>query len=264
MASNAPHGSTNPPPMPPAPGAKKKTSPLVWILVGCGGLVLLVAIIMLVAGVFVAKKAGSYLKEAEKNPAMAAAKMVVAMNPDLETVSADDAAGTITIRNKKSGEVVTLDLEDVKEGKIRFRDDEGKETEISASADAESGSLEISTGEGKVTFGAGGDGERPGWVPEYPGATPQGLYSSKGPQGLSAAFSFVTSDSPEEVMAFYEEQLKSGGFEVTTSSMKKSGKVSGGLVNGIAEQAKRVVRVTVSDEEDGTRVAVNYQEGEGT
>jgi hypothetical protein len=265
--SSIPQSQPAPPPMPqgpPAAPAGKKTSPLVWILVGCGGLVLLVAIIMLVAGVFVAKKAGSYLKDAEKNPAMAAAKMIVAMNPELETVSADDKAGTITIRNKKTGEVITLDLEDVKEGKIRFKNEKGEEAEISASGDGETGKLEIKSSEGSMTFGAGGEADRPDWVPEYPGSQPQGMYSTKGAQGLSAAFTFQTSDSPEDVMAFYEEQLKSAGFEVTTSSMKKAGKLSGGLVNGQLGQPKRIVHVTVTDEDGGTRVAVNYSEGEGT
>jgi len=264
MASTIPQGPSTPPPMPQAPAGKKKTSPLIWILVGCGGLVLLVAIIMLVAGVFVAKKASSYLKDAEKNPALAAAKMVVAMNPELETVSTDDAAGTITIRNKKTGEVVTLDLEDVKKGKIRFRNEKGEEAEISASAGGESGKLEVKTGEGSMTFGAGGEAERPDWVPEYPGSEPEGMYSTTGPQGLSAAFTFATPDSAEDVMAFYEEKLKSAGFEVTTSSMKKAGKMSGGLVNGALEPAKRIVHVTISDEDGSTRVAVNYSEGEGT
>ena len=265
--SSTPQSPSAPPPMPQGPmgaPAAKKTSPLVWILVGCGGLVLLVAIIMLVAGVFVAKKAGTYLKDAEKNPAMAAAKMIVAMNPELETVSADDAAGTITIRNKKTGEVVTLDLEDVKKGKIRFRNEKGEEAEISASGDGESGTLEIKSSEGTMTLGAGGEAARPDWVPEYPGAEPQGMYSTSGPQGLSAAFTFLSSDSPEDVMAFYEEQLKGAGFEVTTSTMKKGGKLSGGLVNGMLERPKRIVHVTVNDEDGGTRVAVNYSEGEGT
>ena len=252
-----------PPPMAQAPPAKKKTSPLLWILIGCGGLVLLAAVIMLVAGVFVAKKASSYLKDAEKNPALAAAKMVVALNPDLETVSADESAGTITIRNKKTGEVVTLDLEDVKKGKIRFRNEKGEETEISASGEGESGQVEIKGREGSMTFGAGGDAERPDWVPEYPGSQPQGMFSGRGAQGMSAAYAFETSDSPEEVMAFYEEQLKGAGFEVSSSTIKQGGKVSGGMVNAQSEDPKRGVHVTITEEEGTTKVAVAYNEGEG-
>jgi hypothetical protein len=179
-------------------------------------------------------------------------------------VSTDEDAGTITIRNKKTGEVMTVDFEDVKKGKIRFRNEKGEEAEISASGDGETGTLEIKSKEGNVTFGAGGEGGRPDWVPEYPGSQAEGMYSSTSPQGLSAAFTFATSDAPEDVMAFYEEQLKGAGFEVTTSSMKKAGKLSGGLVNGTLEQAKRIVHVTISDEDDRTRVAVNYSEGEGT
>jgi len=74
MASTIPQGPSTPPPMPQAPAAEED-QPTDLDPRGCGGLVLLVAIIMLVAGVFVAKKASSYLKDAEKNPALAAAKM---------------------------------------------------------------------------------------------------------------------------------------------------------------------------------------------
>ena len=262
--SSTPQAPPPPPQTPgPAPAAQKKTSPLVWILVGCGGLVLLVAIIMLVAGVFVAKKAGSYLKDAEKNPAMAAAKMIVAVNPDLETVSTDESAGTITIHNKKTGEVMTDDFEDVKKGKIRFKNEKGETAEISASGEGETGKVEFKSDKGSMTFGAGAATETPDWVPSYPGSQPQGMYSTKGPQGLSAAFSFDTKDSPEKVMAFYEEQLKDAGFEVTSSTFKKGKQLSGGLVNAVAESEKRQVHVTVSAEDEGTKVAVNFTQGEG-
>src|SRR6185503_15401863 len=41
---------------------------------------------------------------------MANAKLAVQMNPDLELVSADEAAGTVTIRHKKTNEVVTVTI----------------------------------------------------------------------------------------------------------------------------------------------------------
>jgi hypothetical protein len=252
-----------PPPPPQAPSAQKKTSPLVWVLVGCGGLVLLAAIIMLVAGVFVAKKVGSFAKDAEKNPGMAAAKMVVAMNPDLETVGTDDSKGTITIRNKKTGEVLTVDFDEVKNGKLKFKNEKGETAEISASGEGGTGKVEFKSDKGTMTIGADASTATPDWVPTYPGAEPQGMYSTKGPQGLSAAFSFDTKDSPEKVMSFFEEKLKDAGFEVTSSTFKKGAKLSGGLVNAVAKTEKRQVHVTVSDEESGTKVAITYTEGEG-
>jgi hypothetical protein len=262
--SSTPQGPPAPPQtLPPAPAAQKKTSPLVWVLVGCGGLVLIVAIVLLVGGLFVAKKVGSFAKDAEKNPAMAAAKMVVAMNPDLETVSTDESAGTITIRNKKTGEVMTVDFEDVKKGKIRFKNEKGESAEISASGEGETGKVEFKSDQGSMTFGAGSSTETPAWLPSYPGSQPQGMYSSKGPQGVSAAFSFDTKDSPEKVMAYFEEKLKDGGFEVTSSTFKKGAALAGGLVNAESKTEKRQVHVTVSAEDTGTRVAVTYTEGEG-
>ncbi len=261
--SSTPQAPPLPPQAPQAPAAHKKTSPLVWVLVGCGGLVLLAAIIMLVAGLFVAKKVGSYAKDAQKNPAMAAAKLVVAMNPELETVSTDESKGTITIRNKKTGEVMTVDFDDVKQGKLRFKNEKGETAEIAASGEGEAGKIEFKSDKGSMTFGGGASTEAPGWVPSYPGSQPQGMYSTKGPQGLSAAFGFDTKDSPEKVMSFYEEKLKDAGFEVTSSTFKKGAKLAGGLVNAVAKSEKRQVNVTVSEEEAGTKVAVTFVEGEG-
>lgn len=248
---------------PPAP-AQKKTSPLVWILVGCGGVVLLAAVVMLVAGVFVAKKVGKYAKDAERNPAMAAAKLAVAMHPDYETVRLDEDAGTMTIRNKKTGEVVTVSFEDVKEGKIRFSTEGGETAEISTSGEGETGKVEIKTDQGSMTFGAGGEADSPDWVPSYAGSSPQGMYSTKGPQGISGAFSFDTSDTAEDVIAFYEKVLKDGGFDVTTSTVRKGKVLSGALINAVAETQHRTVHVTLSVEEGTTKVAVNYTEGTGT
>jgi hypothetical protein len=265
MAST-PQVPPTPPQMPPAtpvPPAQKKTSPLVWVLVGCGGIVLLAAVIMLVAGVFVAKKVGSYAKEAEKNPAMAAAKMIVAMNPDLETVSTDESAGTITIRNKKTGEVITVDLDDIKKGKLRFKNEKGETAEISASGEGESGKIEIKSDKGSMSFGSGAETQAPAWVPAYPGVQPQGMYSTKGPGGTSAAYAFDTKDSPATVMRYYEEKLKEAGFEVTSSTFKKGAELAGGLVNAEAKAEKREIHVSVSAQGEGTKVAVNFTEGEG-
>ena len=252
-----------PPPQAAAPASQKKTSPLVWVLVGCGGIVLIAAIIMLVAGVFVAKKASTYLKGAEKNPAMAVAKMIVAANPDLETVGTDESKGTITIRNKKTGEELTVNFEDVKNGKLSFKNEKGETAEISATGEGESGKVEVKSDKGSMTFGGGASAETPGWLPAYPGATPQGLYSTKGAQGSSGAYGFDTKDSPEKVMSFYEEKLKDAGFEVTSSTFKKGAALSGGLITGEAKAEKRVVHVNISAEEGATKVAVNFTEGEG-
>ena len=48
--------------------------------------------------------------EAQQNPQVAALALAASLNPNLQVVSKDAAAGKITIKNKQTGDVVTLDL----------------------------------------------------------------------------------------------------------------------------------------------------------
>src|SRR5579862_1895754 len=87
---------------PPAsvPAASAKTSPLVWVLAGCGGLIVLGG---LVFGLIVFKTR-QFVHSAQKNPAFAAARLLAAANPDIDVLSTDEDRGTMTVRNKKTGE----------------------------------------------------------------------------------------------------------------------------------------------------------------
>jgi len=77
--------------------------PLAWVGIGCGTiLVILVIVVSLAVRACVDK-----VEEFRKNPEKAGAEMFVRMNPDLELVSQDENAGTMTVRVKKSGETVT-------------------------------------------------------------------------------------------------------------------------------------------------------------
>ena len=103
--------------------AKKKTNPLVWILVGCLGLVVISGIIFVALGMFAFNKAKDVIEDVQTNPAKAAAEMMVRMNPDLELVSTDDDAETMTIRDKTTGKETTLNWSDIAEGKLTFETD---------------------------------------------------------------------------------------------------------------------------------------------
>src|SRR5258706_1289977 len=120
---------------PPAP--KSKT--WMYVLGGCGVVLLIGVIAVAIFVYFVYKKAD----EVAKNPAMATAKMMVAMNPDLETVSTDEGKGTITVRDKKSGKVVTMNFDDVKNGKFSIKGDDDESVTFEAKGGKESGSFEV-------------------------------------------------------------------------------------------------------------------------
>src|SRR5262245_51615187 len=104
------------PPPPPATGPQKM-SPLAKVGIGCLVFAVLCAIaigVMFSAGVhFLKKKVGD-------NPTLAAAELIIRANPELEVVDSDSKAGTLTIRNTKTGEVVTMNAKDIEDGKITF------------------------------------------------------------------------------------------------------------------------------------------------
>ncbi len=251
MATNTPQ-----PPAPAAPAPQKKTSPLIWILVGCGGLVILGCIVFLVGGYFVAHKIKGYAETAKKNPAMAAAKIAVAVNPDLEVVSEDDDKGELTIRNKKTGEEITMNAQDIKQGRLRFKNEKGEEVTFQGSGQPGKEGFQIKSNKGSMTFGAGAAEKAPSWVPVYPGGTAMASASEKSATGVTGHLTFQTTDSADKVMSFYESQLKAQGFAVERTAMQ--GAVHLANLNAKADGGKRTVNVIVTPVGEASQIAVQY------
>ncbi len=245
---------------PPAAVQKKKSSPLVWILVGVVALFVLVGVAVIGAGFFVvhkAKQAGLDPGLMEKNPALAVTKMLAAVNPDIEVVRVDERRGLITLREKSSGKVTTVDFEDVKRGRIRFQE-EGKEAvTLEARGSGESGSFEVKSGGETVRFGGGSDVRIPSWVPSYPGAAVRGNYMRQAGESETGAFSFTTADAPRKVLDFYTEGLKSSGLRITSQLVQEAGDSPGGMIG--AEDDTRKATVTVGADAGRTSVTVMFE-----
>lgn len=255
--------STTPTGGPPTPGAMpagvpaKKSNALLWILGGCGTFILLVIICFVGFGFYVAhkaKQAGIDPELMRKNPGLAAAKMAVAGNPDLEMVSSNDSAGTIVVRDKKTGKTSTMRF-DMEKKKLVITDEKGKEATISA--DTDKGNLEVKTDEGTMKMGSTADAP-PDWVPSYPGVSPKNTYSMSDSKEQSGTYVFTTQDSSEKVMSYYADQLKAGGLKVTNTSTTADGKISG-MVSGEDASRDRTVLVTVHPDSDGTGVSVTFR-----
>jgi hypothetical protein len=250
------------PPQAPPP-AKKGLSPLAWIAIGCGGILVLGVLVvggLVMAGGLFAKK---QLDKFEQNPAVAAAELIVRANPDLELVESDAEAGTLTVRDKKTGEVTTINAEDIQEGRWSVTTKEGTTT-FDASGGEEGGSMTVTNEKGETaTFSAGGDApsDLPSWVPAYPGGTSQGMFRSDSEQERSASFTVQTNDSVDQVLEFYESRLKDAGLSVQKSSFENNGVVAGGTVTGTSDDQNRTVNVIVSTQEgQGTQAVVSYTE----
>ena len=108
----------------PAAGAapvKRKTSPLVWVLVIILGLFLLGAIAVVGTGLFIVHKvrqAGFDPELMRQNPGLAITKMIAKANPDVDVLNTDESSGKITVRDKKTGKVVTMTFDEAKNSKL--------------------------------------------------------------------------------------------------------------------------------------------------
>ena len=259
-AGAPPAGPVTPPAptaVPPvAPSVAKKTSPLVWILAGCGGLLVLGAIAASLTLYFIAHKAKQAAHMIEKNPALAVTRMIAAANPDVEVLSTDEDKGTITVRDKKTGKTMTMNFADAQKGKFVFEQD-GQKVEMQAHGDGDKGSLEVKSGEGSMKFQTGAGTEKPpDWLPAYPGSTPQGAVSMQNAKESSGSFHFTTKDPVEQVVRYYEDALKKTGLKVNTNTSQQDGKTTFAIVS--AEEAKRKAAVTAAVTADGTNVGVTF------
>jgi hypothetical protein len=232
---------------------KKGLPVLAWIAIGCGGIVVLAGIAFTVLGWLAVGKMKDVASDFEDNPTKAAAELVVRMNPDLEMVESDDDAGTITVREKSSGKVVTMNYEDIEEGRISFESEEGR-VEIAGPPQGGEGVMTISTDKGETRIGAGG--EIPDWVPVHPSTTTrQSLVRSTGPAGDTGQASFTVDAAAADVAAFYKAELEGAGYTVSvTTHSSDEGSVS--IVSGQSDAGSLIA--SVREAEGQAQVGVQY------
>ena len=169
-----------PPPVPPAqpapPTAPARSSAVPKVLVGCLAAVVVAGLVvggLVMWGVYKVKR---FADDATRNPAAATVKLLAAANPDIEVVSQDDAGKSVTFRDKRTGKTLTASASE--KGKVVFTDERGEQVAFDA-GDAAKGAMTVTTKEGTTVVGQTGAEGLPSWVPVYPGATPQGTFTSR-------------------------------------------------------------------------------------
>jgi len=244
----------SPPPPQQAPAKKKGMGVVGWLAIGCLIVLLLGLGSCFACGYYAKRKLGQISQDFEKNPEMATAKMVVQMTPDLELVSTDDAAGTLTVKNTKTGEVVTVSVADAKEGKFSISTDQG-----TSSVDVnQDGSMEVTGADGQTaTLSTGGTADLPSWVPAYPNGQASTNYTATTNEGKTAMVMVTTSDSIDDVASFYEQRLKEGGLEVSKSVSNVGGET---IATVGASDPKRQVSIMVASVDGKTQATVTWTE----
>lgn len=249
-----PGGVQQPAAPPVVPPAAKKSNALVWVLAGCGGLILITILVGLAVSFFVARKAHEF----SKNPGFAAAKMMASMNPDVDVVKADEDTGKITLRDKKTGKTVTLDFKDIQKGRLSFEGEGGEKVDIQGEGEGGSGSFTIKGPDGSMQIGQGSQANVPSWVPRYPGARALGAFTSQGGGEEGGTIQLQCSGSVEEVAAFYERELKSAGMKVQKTSIQGDNQTAVTVV-GTDEATQHSVSATASTGDNkGTVVSIMY------
>ena len=236
-------------------GQKKGLGVLGWVAIGCVGLLVLGGLGVFFGGWMLKNKVQSMAEDPTT-----AIEMMAAMNPDIEVVDKDSAAGTVTIRNKQSGETITVNMDDIREGRISFSSDDGAG---SLSIDQESGQMEIRTeGADGAVAQFGGATQVPGWVPSYPGATSEGVYSAQDATSESGTFTLSSTDSLDDVFTFYRGQLESGGYQITENRYSTPDG-DGAMLVGETGDGKRTLTFTITTGEGKTQVMGGYTQKKG-
>jgi len=268
-------------PVPPPPGtpvAPKKTSPLVWVGIGCAVIIVICLIALGGLGWFVKSKAEGFAK----HPAFSSAKLMAQLNPQLEVVKSDEDAGTLTIKDKKSNEVVTITA-DEKNKTLTVKNETTGETTTMTADDVKAGKFTLKSNKGTATFDANGkDGATfkttnekgevttmnagtgapqnlPSWLPVYPGGNVQGTFDTTNAEGHSAAFTVTTKDPVSKMMDFYETQLKSAGLKVEKTTFSSNGQ-DGGTLTAKSDDEKKQASVLFGAANGETSATVTYQE----
>ncbi len=231
------------PELPPAPAPApvaapaKKSNTLVIVL--CVVLGVFVLIIGSCVGTcfYVGKKAKEYAKESEKNPQLSTLALAAAMYPGVEVVSKDLEAGTLVLKNKKTGEIVKVNAKDFSTdriGELLEKIAQGKGVNVALkSSGTTSGSEPASTAPAGPAESAGServsaaqsaaqDATLKTFPSDFPLYTGGGAINVEANQNVFSGVStslhvFVTSDLPVKVAEYYEKKLAADGYTVVAS-----------------------------------------------
>lgn len=233
---------------------KKGMGPLAWVGIGCGAIILIIVLIVVAGGWFIAGK----VKDAAANPELAAARMIVRLNPDLEEVSYSEKDGTITVRNKESGQKITATFADIKDGKFSLTGEDGESIVFESGGESDSQSMRITSGEGTYEMATGDrSGAVPDWIPVPGDITTEAHHTMTGNNVESGSFTYTSDLDLNNLTEFYKQEFESKGLQ--TSIFTSAGSEGEGTrIIGADETQKQSITVVIDNKGDHRSVGIVY------
>lgn len=264
------------PPPPPPPPAKGGNRTLIIVLCIIGGILVLIGGCVATCTYVVSKKAKQYTREAQKNPQLAAISLAASLHPDIQIVSKDEAAGKITLRNKKTGEVVTLDTHDLSSGNMSRAMEQfakgmkppagsartvAREPESAPSAaepPPEEKPAEARISPARAAAQAAVMKKFPRFIPAYRGGKTLEASLQTIMGNTIGNYVFATDDPGEAVADFYEKALTDAGF--TIAGRNNGTNDNGATISMIAQHTdpQMMTMVTIEIDKGQTHVDINF------
>ncbi len=263
------------PDLPPAPAPApapavpaKKSNTLVIVLCVVLGLIVLAVGSCVATCVYVGKKAKAYARESQKNPQISALAMAAAFYPGVEVVSKDLDAGTIVLKNKKTGEIVKLDASSFSQDRVGEVLDRLAQHKVVARTTPPDAAATPSAPEpaAETRVSPAQAAAQTSTFKQFPADFP--LYTSGGVTTLeatqqsfggmsSARHVFVTSDSPGDVADYYGKKLAAAGYTLTAS--ENGSDANGPTATSLFQRdgAKATFNLTARVEDGKTHVEAN-------
>ena len=93
----------------PTPPPKKGLGVLAWLGIGCGGVLVLLAILAVVGGIWMKPYLTKFAADAQTNPTKAAASLMISVSGgQFEMAAEDDINKRYTVRQKSTGGLTTI------------------------------------------------------------------------------------------------------------------------------------------------------------
>jgi hypothetical protein len=228
------------------------------------------------------QRAKQYSEEAQRNPQLAAISLAASLHPNIEIVSKDEATGKITLRNKRTGQVVTLDTHNLASGSANRALEQfsrglnvpsatessvARETEpappAAEPAPAEEKPAEAAISPARAAAQAAVMKKFPDFLPAYDGAKTLDNTINNFGGNTVGSYRFETSDLPETVADFYEKKFTDAGLTILTRQSGSND--NGATVALIAQQVGSQTTVSFQAEIEGgkSRVTIGFTRAGG-